>query len=93
MDTNKKPIVNPAYTVEKFEDEILLYTKAGTKAVYLNDTAYTVWQLCKEDITVDQIIAYLQEAYPDQSDQVKTDVMNALDMLESSNVIKWADSE
>ncbi len=91
MDDNRKPEVNPEYTVEKFDDEILLYTEAGTQAVYLNDTAYAVWQLCKEDMTVGQIIEYLEEAYPDQKEQIRDDVMTALNTLESKNVIELQD--
>lgn len=92
MDTSQKPLVNPAYTVERFDDEIILYTKAGTEAVYLNETAYVVWQLCKEDMTIEQIITYLGEAYPDQVDQLKSDVMTALDILHAHNIIEWGNS-
>ncbi len=85
------PIVNNAYTVEKFDDEILLYTEAGTQAVYLNDAAYVVWQLCKEDLTVGQIIEYLENSYPDQKDQIRTDITTTLNTLESNNVIELSD--
>lgn len=93
MNINQKPILNSAYTVEKFDDEILLYTKEGTKAVYLNETAYAVWLLCKEEMKVEQIIAYLSEAFPDQSEQIKTDVIAALSALQSNNVIKLTDDK
>ncbi len=83
--------MNPEYTVEKFDDEILLYTEAGTQAVYLNDAAYAVWQLCKEDMTVGQIIGYLEDAYPRQKDQIRDDVTAALNTLESNNVIELSD--
>lgn len=89
MDGNKKPKVNPDYTVDEFSDEILLYTKNGTRAVYLNETAYAVWQLCKEDTTVNHIIAYLEDTYPDQADQIRRDVIAALKILESNDLIEW----
>jgi len=88
MNIKSKPEVNLAYTVEKFDDEILLYTEAGTQGVYLNDAAYVVWQLCKEDLTIEQIIEYLEDSYPGQKDQIKDDIIAALNTLESNNVIK-----
>ncbi len=89
MDDYKTPSVNRIYRVETFNGEILLYTEAGTQAVYLNDTAFAVWQLCKENITVGQMVAYLIDAYPGQSDQIRSDVMAALKVLESNNLIEW----
>lgn len=92
MDDNKKPIVNAAYTVEKFDDEILLYKEAGTQAVYLNDAAHAVWHLCKEDMTVGQIIEYIEQAYPEQKDQIRKDVTAALEVLQENNVIEFTDA-
>lgn len=71
--------------------ETILYTEVETQAVYLNDAAYAVWQLCKEDLTVGQIIEYLEEAYPQQKDHIRDDVMTALNTLESNNVIELSD--
>lgn len=91
MNDEQKPVVNSAYTAESFDDEILLYSKEGTQAVYLNDAAHAVWLLCKEDMNVGQMIAYLQEVYPDQKEQIRGDVLSALTMLQENNVIELVD--
>ncbi|MFT5701993.1 MAG: hypothetical protein ACI8ZB_004898 [Desulforhopalus sp.] len=88
MDENQKPIVDPAYTVEKFDGEILLYTETRTQAVYLNDAAYAVWELCKEDLTVGEIVDYLKKLYPNQKAQIQDDVFGALQTLEENSVIR-----
>ena len=87
------PIVNSVYTVEEFDGEILLYTEAGTQAVYLNDAAYAVWLLCKENMTIGQIIEYLEEVYPDQKEQIREDVVTALNTLLSNSVIEFQDEK
>lgn len=87
----QKPAINPSYTVEKFDDEILLYTEAGTQAVYLNDAAYAVWLLCKEDMSVGQMILYLEQVYPEQKEQIRKDVLAALGTLQSNGVIEFTD--
>ncbi len=88
MNDEQKPVVNTAYTAEKFDDEVLLYSQKGAQAVYLNDAAHAVWLLCKEEMNVGQIIAYLQEVYPEQKEQIRGDVMSALEMLQKNNVIE-----
>ena len=91
MNDEQKPLINPDYTVEKFDDEILLYSKEGTQAVYLNDAAHAVWQLCKEDMTIGQMVAYLEEVYPEQKEQIRGDVTTALEMLHANGVIEFTD--
>jgi hypothetical protein len=91
MQDTQKPTVNTTYTVEKFDAEILLYTEAGTQAVYLNDAAHAVWLLCKEDMSVGQMVQYLEEVYPDQKEQIRSDVAAALETLHSNGVIEFED--
>lgn len=89
---DKIPVVNEEYTIEKFEGEILLYTEDGGQAVYLNDEAHVVWSLCKEAMTVGQIIEYLEQVYPDQKEQIRKDVLIALETLQTHNVIEMTDA-
>ena len=87
MNDEQKPVVNTSYTVEKFDNEILLFSETGNQAVYLNDAAYAVWLLCKENMSVGQMINSLEEVYPDQSEQIRNDVLAALETLQANGVI------
>jgi len=49
--------------------------------------------LCKEDMTVGQIIEYLEEIYPDQQEQIRSDVTDALNTLQSNGVVALSDEE
>lgn len=91
VQNEQKPVINSSYTVEKFDDEVLLYTEAGTQAVYLNDAAYAVWLLCKEDMSVGQMILYLEQVYPEQKEQIRKDVLTTVETLLSNGVIELAD--
>ena len=86
-----KPRVSESYTAEKFEDELLLYSKTDEQSVYLNNTAQAVLQLCGADLTVAQIVDYLQQHYPDQRQEIEQEVIEVLSMLESNGVITFAD--
>lgn len=89
MDSNKIPQINSSFIAEEFEDELLLFNEEGEKALYLNDTAQAVLQLCGEDLSVGQIIEFLQQQYPDNQDEIVADVIEVLATLESNGVISF----
>lgn len=93
MNDSDKPKVNPAFTVEKFDDEILLYSEKTTQAVYLNDTAHVVLALCQEDLSVSEMVQYLEQAYPDQKEEIRDDVIAALKTLQDQDVIFFEDDK
>lgn len=89
MKENKTPIINSTFSIEQFDNEILLFDKKRGQAVYLNDTAYAVYLLCKEELTVGEIIGLLKEKYPDQVDVIKDGVLTALQSLHEKNIISF----
>lgn len=91
MDEGHVPIINKDFISEAFENEIILYTLSDTKAVYLNETARLVWQLCADQLTVGEMIAQLENAYPDQAAAIREDVLEALDRLSKIGAISFSD--
>ena len=89
MDRYKIPRINSSFIAEEFEDELLLFNEEGEKALYLNDTAQAVLQLCGDDLSVGQIIEFLQQKYPDNQDEIVDDVIEVLATLESNGVISF----
>ena len=87
------PVVNSEYTVEKFDDEILLYSESGTSAIYLNDTAHVVWLLCKENMNVMAMVNYLKQQFPDQKEKIREDVITALNTLHLNGVVEFFDEK
>ena len=89
LDSNKIPQINSSFIAEEFENELLLFNEEGEKALYLNDTAQAVLQLCGDDLSVGQIIEFLQQQYPDNQDEIVADVIEVLATLESNGVISF----
>lgn len=81
MEDTWRPALNEAFILEKFDNEILLYSMTDTRAVYLNDTAYLVYGMCGSGQSVGEIIALLTEVYPAQKDSIPADVTAALNQL------------
>ncbi len=91
MEDTRVFAINPDYKEEKFDNEILLYSVFSGKGVYLNETAYLVWQMCGKGLTVKEIIALLEEEYHSQLDVIRDDVLQTIDALVDEGVIVAAD--
>jgi len=85
------PVVNPDYLVEQFDNEVVLFSLNGADVVALNQTAHLVWRLCQESLTVGQIIGLLSDAYPDQAEEIRADVIAALETMTDRGIIELAD--
>lgn len=81
MIEKQTPVLNPDYRLEKLDSEILLYSLSGTKAVYLNETAGLIWEICDGNRTVEEIIVLLAQSYPQQKAQIRPDVIATIQAL------------
>ncbi len=91
MDDSQKFTLNSKFKVETFDNEILLYAVSNSKGIYLNETAYLVWEMCGKGHSVDEIITLLKEAYPEQRDTIREDVIAALESLVENGALIPAD--
>ena len=79
--------VNPEFKVEKFDNEILLYAISNTTGIYLNETAYLVWKMCESGTSIEEIITFLEDAYPEQRNAIHKDVISAVTSLTESKAL------
>lgn len=87
MNSQAIPHPNTEFNLEEIDDELLLYHPAKTKAVYLNETAALVWQLCDSKRSVSEIISLLEENYPESS-SIKSDVEATLEQLADNGAVE-----
>jgi hypothetical protein len=64
--------------LEDMDGELLLYNPINSTTLHLNDPSAIVWNLCNGEATVQQMVDAVQEAYPDQSEQIETDIVNVV---------------
>ena len=81
MEYLHKFLLNPDFKVEKFDNEILLYAVSNTSGVYLNETAYLVWEMCSQGQSVEEIVLLLEETYSHQKETIREDVTVAITSL------------
>ncbi len=79
-----EPLAN--VEMEVVEDEVLLYNPQGTRAIYLNPTAATIWALCDGQRSVGDIIGLIGANYPEETD-IASDVTATLHRLQEEGVL------
>lgn len=72
------------WLVEQMDNELLLFNTQTMSIVSLNSSSSVVWQCCDGKTGVDNIIANLVQMFPDDSEQIQQDVMDAI--LELTNL-------
>lgn len=73
--------------LEDMDGELLLYDPNSAVTLHLNGPSAVVWQLCDGQRSTQEIIQVVQEAYPDQAEQISQDVASVVDDLSGRNVL------
>ena len=87
MKDSQIPVLNEAFKLEKFDNEVLLYSVTDTRAVYLNDTASLVYGMCSSGKNIGEIIILLEDAYPEEKAVIRGDVTAALNQLVENGAV------
>jgi len=75
------PYHSPSAQAQKFDSEVVVYCQQRKKAIYLNETASLVWQLCDRTRTVADIVELISQNYPEQAEEVRGNVFEAIESL------------
>jgi len=77
---------------ENMDGDLLLFNPANTTTLHLDGPSSIVWKLCTGEHSVLDIIEGLQEAFPEQSEQIEGDVISVLKELIKKQVIDAVDA-
>lgn len=78
----------PECLIEDMDGETLLYNPSNATTLHLNGPSAVVWGLCTGENSVGEIIDALQQAYPQQAEQIKDDVVSVINELTEKQVIQ-----
>lgn len=73
--------------LEQMDEDSLLFNPQTGTTLHLNPPSAMVWQMCDGGRSVEQLIADLTEAFPEQAKQIPDDVATALAELQNRGVI------
>ena len=86
--SQKTPKICGDFELEEIDGEVLLYSPKATRSIYLNPSASIIWQLCTGDHTVVEIIALLQQQFPDDAVSIEQDVFTTIEQFSEFEAIE-----
>lgn len=69
---------NPDCLVEDMDGELLVFNPLSATTLHLNGPSTLVWQLSTGEHSIEEIIAGLQQSYPQQAEQIEVDVLTVM---------------
>ena len=81
LDVSGIPYHSAETRIEKFDDEAVVYCLQLKKAIYLNETASVIWELCSGSLTVADIVELLSQNYPEHVEEVRAHAVEAIESL------------
>ena len=81
MKNNDVLVRDPDYVLEQIDNDYQLRHRSRDTAIYINDAAALLWELCDGRKKIGEIKRMLREAYPDAAAGIDADVDEALSML------------
>jgi hypothetical protein len=88
MELDKIPLQMPDFIIEPLEGELLLYHLNEQKVLYLNQTAFLIWQLIDGKRSVGEILDLLSAAYPESTGQIAVDLDDTLQSFQENGCIQ-----
>lgn len=83
----------PECLLENMDGELLLYNPINATTLHLNGSSAVVWEMCDGQRSVDAIVTALQEAFPEQAEQISNDVNEVVgDLLQQAALVEVAQS-
>ncbi len=83
----QKPKVKEEYRLEEIDGELLLYSLASTRSIYLNSSASIIWQLCTGEQSVSDMIDIIKEGFPEAQDSAEQDVLQTVEQFIESEAV------
>lgn len=87
MKNNARPARQADYLLEQIGSEYQLRNRNTDSAIYINETAALLWELCDGRSSVGEIKGLLRESYPDAAPAIDGEVDRVLTMLAEHDAI------
>lgn len=88
MNLSSLPIKTKGFYLESIDDELLLYHPEHARALYLNDTAALVWQMCDGRDRIIDIIEILKDSFPESAEVIPDEVEETLKKLLKARAVQ-----
>lgn len=84
------PIQKAGYSVKRIGCCNMVISDDTAPLLKINESSQIIWNLCNGELTVGSIISSLQEAFPENKDEIKKDVLRTIDTFHVEEVIDFS---
>lgn len=77
------------FQAETLDGEVILFHPVNNTLIHSNESGALVWKLCDGQRSVEEIMAMLSAAYPDNAPDIAVDVPLTLQTLAEHGAIEW----
>ncbi len=81
------PLPNKAVSAHLVDDELIIFDDRSKQLARMNQTATKIWQLHEKNLSVDEITQHLSQFYEVGKEEIKRDVINALDEWQAMGIL------
>lgn len=81
------PIQKSGYSVKKVGCCNMVISDDTGPMLKINQTSQIIWNLCNGELNIGSIISSLQDAFPENKDEIKKDVLRIIDTFNAEEVI------
>ena len=81
MRNNDIPVRHPDFVLERIDNDYQLRHRSRNTAIYINETAALLWELCSGQNKVSDMKRILRDAYPDAAGHIDNDVDESISVL------------
>ena len=74
--------------LEDMDGEVLVYNTVTAETLHLNAPSAIVWRMCDGERSTAEIIELVEQAFPDQVEQIAQDVENVVRDLQERKVLE-----
>lgn len=79
--------------VEDMHGELLIYNPLTASTVQLNGSSQLVWSCFENEVSVQEVVHALQEAFPQAAEQIEADVLNVVSEFASNGLLRLVEGD
>jgi len=84
-----RPLAEDGFKLEPAGEEVVIFHPARSRVLRTNGSGALVFRLCNGELTTEQIVGLLRDAYPDSRGEIETDVAEVLEQLTTYGAVRW----
>ena len=81
MKNSTRLVRNPVFVLEQLENDFQIRRNSDDMAVFVNQSAAILWELCDGQRSLGEVKKLLKDAYPEAKSEIEEDINQSVSLL------------